>query len=364
MKSLKFFDDIAKTKFDFVKHAWKFAILSLAIIGVGLIVWIAAGFNLGLDFTGGTIVKIQIGAELDEDGAYEEYASEITAVFEANGIKVSQMQQEDSGEDAAISVRFQDIDGYSADQMSDLIQNEITAQLTAALNPDGSNADFQVQESQRIGATASSDLLSSALLAIIISALLILIYIAIRFELLSGLATLVTIVHDVLIVCAFVAICRIEVNSGFIAALITVIGYSINNTIIIFDRVRENMNDTTLAKKGNNYIVNLSVKQTLVRSCYTTFSTLLAVALLAIIGVSSIKIFLLPIIVGTIAGAYSSILLAPALWATMLNNYTERMKLKGKTPRLSIFKKKTTKDNAKVDETEDKKENTVETTLA
>lgn len=356
MKSFKFFDDVVKTKFDFVKQAWKFAILSLAIIAVGLIVWISAGFNLGLDFTGGTIVKVQIGTQLDESGAYEEYSKEITKVFEENGIKISQMQKEDSGEDAAISVRFQDIDGYTSEQMSDLVQNEITPELTAVLNPDGSNADFSVQESQRIGATASSDLLSSALLAIMISAVLILIYIAIRFELLSGLATLVTIVHDVLIVCAFVAICRIEVNSGFIAALITVIGYSINNTIIIFDRVRENMNNQNLAKKGTNYIVNLSVKQTLVRSCYTTFSTLLAVALLAIIGVSSIKIFLLPIIIGTIAGAYSSIFLAPALWAIMLNNYSERMRLKGKTPRLSLFKKK------KVKETKD--ENVVETTTA
>lgn len=359
MKSLKFFDNIAKTKFDFVKHAWKFAIASLLIIGVGLITWIAAGFNLGLDFTGGTIVKVQIGAQLDEKGAYDKYSKEITSVLSEYKIKVSQMQKEDSGEDAAISVRFQDISGYSATQMSDLVKNEVTSALTAKINPDGTNQDFKVEESQRIGATASSDLLTSALLAIMISAVLILIYIAIRFELLSGLATLVTILHDVLIVCALVAIFRIEVNSGFIAALITVIGYSINNTIIIFDRVRENMNNDNVAKLGTNYVVNASVKQTLVRSCYTTLTTLLAVALLAIIGVSSIKIFLLPIIIGTIAGAYSSIFLAPALWAIMLTNYSERMKLKGKTPRLSIFKKK-----KEVKENKNANANVVETTVA
>lgn len=356
MKSLRFFDKIEHTKFDFVKHAWKFALVSLAIFLAGIIVWIACGLNLGLDFTGGSIVKIQIGSQLDEDGAYSRYSQQIEDVFADFGISLGQMQQEDSGENAAISVRFQDLDGYSAEQMSELVTGDITAALTQTLNPDGSNASFQVQESQRIGATASSNLLSSAILAILISAVLILIYIAIRFELLSGLATLVTIVHDVLIVFALVSIFRIEINSTFVAAIITVIGYSINNTIIIFDRVRENMNNEKVAANGADYVVQVSVKQTLVRSLYTTFTTLLAIALLAIIGVQSIQIFLLPIIFGLIAGAYSSIFLAPALWAIMLKNYTQRMKLKGKPVKLSILNRKK-KEEKKSDEV-------VETTVA
>ena len=73
MKSFKFFDNVSKTKFDFVKHAWKFAIVSLAVVMVGLIMWVSAGFNLGLDFTGGTIIKVQVGAELDKNGVYDEY---------------------------------------------------------------------------------------------------------------------------------------------------------------------------------------------------------------------------------------------------------------------------------------------------
>ena len=237
-------------------------------------------------------------------------------------------------------MRFQDIRGYTADQMSELVQNDVTTALTQELNADGSNANFKVQESQRIGATASSNLLSSAILAVLISAILILIYIAIRFELLSGLATLATIVHDVLIVFALVAIFRIEINSTFVAAIITVIGYSINNTIIIFDRIRENMANERVADNGSDYVVQVSVKQTLVRSLYTTATTLLAILALTIIGVPSIQIFLLPIIFGLIAGAYSSIFLAPALWTIMLKNYTERMKLKGKTVKLSILNKK------------------------
>ena len=357
MKSLRVFDKIQDTKFDFVKHAWKFAIASLAILLAGIIVWIACGLNLGLDFTGGSIVKVQIGSQLDEGNAYNTYADKIEDVFAEYGITISQMQKEDSGERASISVRFQDLEGYTAEQMSALVTGDITDSLTTALNADGSNTNFEVFESQRIGATASSNLLSSAILAILISSILILIYIAIRFELLSGIATLVTIVHDVLIVFALVSIFRIEINSTFVAAIITVIGYSINNTIIIFDRVRENMNNEKVASQGSDYVVQVSVKQTLIRSLYTTFTTLLAIAMLAIIGVSSIQIFLLPIIFGLIAGAYSSIFLAPALWAIMIKNYTDRMKAKGKPVRLSILNKK------KKDKKDDNKD-VVETTIA
>lgn len=353
MKSLKCIDNIEKTKFDFVKHAWKFAIASLVILLVGIIVWASCGLNLGLDFTGGTILKVQIGEKLDESGEYSKYSKDIKDVLSEYGISVSQMQKEDSGDAASISVRFQDLNGYSADQMSELIAGDITTALTEKLNADGSNLSFKVQESQRIGATASSDLISSAIWAIMISAVLILIYIAIRFELLSGLATIATIVHDVLLVFALVSIFRIEINSTFVAAIITVIGYSINNTIIIFDRVRENMNNEKFAKLGSDHVVQVSVKQTLVRSLYTTFTTLLAIALLAIIGVQSIQIFLLPIIFGLIVGAYSSIFLAPALWAIMLKNYSERMKLKGKPVKLSLItrKKKEKKTEAVVVET-------------
>lgn len=358
MKSLRIFDKLQETKFDFVKHAWKFAIASLVIFLAGIIVWIACGLNLGLDFTGGSIVKVQIGSQLDENGAYNTYADKIEDVFAEYGITISQMQKEDSGDSAAISVRFQDLEGYTADQMSELVTGDITTALTQSLNADGSNTNFQVSESQRIGATASSDLLSSAILAILISSILILIYIAIRFELLSGIATLTTIVHDVLLVFALVSIFRIEINSTFVAAIITVIGYSINNTIIIFDRVRENMNNEKVANMGANYVVQVSVKQTLVRSLYTTITTLLAILALAIIGVSSIQIFLLPIIFGLIAGAYSSLFLAPALWAIMLTNYTDRMKAKGKPVKLSILNKK------KKDKQEDNKKDVIETTMA
>ena len=326
MKSNRFFDDIQKTKFDFVKHAPKFALISLIIAVAGIFVMIFAGLNLGLDFTGGTIVKVQFGHELEVEGNFAKYELELREIFDVHGIRIGQVQQEDTGDKASISLRFQDLAGLSEDEMSKLVKNTIIPEIETKYST-ATNPNFNVFESGRIGATASSELVYTALIAILVSAVLILIYIAIRFELLSGLSTLIGIIHDVLIVFAIVAIFRIEVNSAFIAAIITVIGYSINNTIIVFDRIRENERLEKVAKEGTKHIVNVSIKQTLIRSIYTTATTLIAVLALAIIGVPSIRVFLLPIIIGMIAGAYSSIFLSAPLWGWLLG----RAKAKGNT---------------------------------
>ena len=159
-----------------------------------------------------------------------------------------------------------------------------------------------------------------------------LVYIVIRFELLSGLAAVVALAHDMLMMVCFMAIFHIELNSSFIAALITVLGYSINNTIIIFDRVRENMR-FMFGKKGPNgklikpaYIANKSVQETVWRSINTTITTLITISLVAIIGVSSIRIFALPIIFGLISGTYSSIFLAPTIWSMLASYFPGSLK--------------------------------------
>lgn len=342
MKSNKFFDNVQNTKLDFVKNFFKFGAVSLVIILVGMIVWITAGFNLGLDFTGGTIVKVKFGQVLEEQGRYETYTAQINEIFNKYGIAISQTQKEDSNEEASISVRFKDPANLSEAELSALIAGDITDELTATFNPDDSNADFAVYESQRIGATASGELIAKSLIAIIIAAVLLLIYIAIRFQFASGVATLIAIIHDVLVVCALMAIFRIEINAAFIAALITVIGYSINNTIITFDRVRENERNENVMKLGTAHLVNLSIKQTLVRSIYTSLTTLISIIALVILGVTSIKIFLIPIIIGLIAGTYSSIFIAAPLWQIMIRRLLERKKIEGELKRHKPNAKATT----------------------
>ena len=174
-------------------------------------------------------------------------------------------------------------------------------------------------------AAFSSELLWSAFAAILASVVLMLVYIAFRFELTSGISAIIALFHDILIMFCFMVIFHIEINSTFIAALITILGYSINNTIIVFDRIRENKK-TMLSGEGNAALIaNKSVSETLLRSLNTTLTTLLTIGMVAILGVRDIKIFALPIIIGLLAGTYSSICISPAVWAS----WKDRKKRKG-----------------------------------
>lgn len=184
----------------------------------------------------------------------------------------------------------------------------------------------KVSEGGQTSSTVSTEILKSAILAISVALLCMLIYIVIRFELLSGIAAVVALVHDLLIMFCGMVIFHIEVNANFIAGIITILGYSINNTIIIFDRVRENMK--LLGGKRLNgklvkpaYIANLSVQETIMRSINTTLTTLVTISMVAIIGVPSIRIFALPIIFGLLAGTYSSIFIAPTIWAMLMKAF-------------------------------------------
>ena len=189
-----------------------------------------------------------------------------------------------------------------------------------------------VEDGGLTGATVSNENLKSALLAVSIALLCMLIYIIIRFELLSGIAAVLALAHDVLMMVCFMAIFHIEINATFIAALITILGYSINNTIIIFDRVRENRVNYFQKRASNGklikpvFIANKSVQETMSRSVFTTLTTLVTIALVAIIGVTSVRIFALPIIFGLIAGTYSSIFLAPTIWSMLASSFPGALK--------------------------------------
>lgn len=166
-----------------------------------------------------------------------------------------------------------------------------------------------------VGATVSTELLFNAILAVSLALIFMLCYIGLRFQLSSGIACIIALLHDVLIMFSFMAICRIEINSTFIAALITILGYSINNSIILFDRVRENMRSVYTKNMTPEAVANKSIKETFVRSINTTITTLIMILMVAIIGVSDIRIFAFPIIIGLLAGTFSSMFIAPSFWA-------------------------------------------------
>ncbi len=166
-----------------------------------------------------------------------------------------------------------------------------------------------------IGATVSSELLFKAMLAVSLALVFMLCYIGLRFQLSSGLACIIALFHDIIIVFAAMAIFHIEINSTFIAAIITILGYSINNSIILFDRVRERMRLSSSRKFTPEAVANASIKDTLLRSINTTITTLIMILMVAIIGVTDIRVFAFPIIIGLLAGTFSSICIAPSLWA-------------------------------------------------
>ena len=164
-----------------------------------------------------------------------------------------------------------------------------------------------------VSASTARNLASSAIWMSVLAAILILIYISIRFELTSGVCAVVALAHDIIVLCGVYSILRIKIDTNFIAALLTVLGYSINNTIVIFDRIREN---TRKAKKETYaQIANESINQTLRRSINTTITTLLTIGAVYVLGVTSIKVFALPIIIGIVVGTYSSIFVSGSIWA-------------------------------------------------
>ena len=167
---------------------------------------------------------------------------------------------------------------------------------------------------ESISATISNEMRQNALVAILVAVVCMLVYIWFRFkDLRFGTSAVLALCHDVLVVLAFYAIARISVSNTFIACMLTIVGYSINATIVIFDRIRENMRSNVNAEQLEG-IVNDSITQTLTRSIYTSLTTFIMVLVLYILGVASIREFALPLMVGIICGAYSSVCVTGALW--------------------------------------------------
>lgn len=322
--------NLHKSKFDeykknFTPSRWTkyFVMFSATIILVGAIMLMACGFNLGMDFTGGNVINIKAAGEITS-AEYNTIVSTAEGVLAEQGLSLSQAQLEGESGQQAVSIQYQNKDGV--EDMSDINTAVVTA-LNDAL------PGYTITPAETMSASSSAELLTNALLAIFIALIFILIYIAIRFEFLSGVAAMITLFHDVLIMCACVLIFRIEVNSSFVAAVITILGYSINNTIIVFDRVRENLSKPSLDELSNRQIADLSIKQTLNRTLNTSITTIVAIFMLALIGVPQMSEFVIPILIGLIAGTYASIFISAPLWAGMMaknSKYGIREKAKAK----------------------------------
>ena len=170
-------------------------------------------------------------------------------------------------------------------------------------------------ESEGSDSTVSSEVAAAAFWTVLLAAVCMLIYIWFRFELYSGITAIIGLLHDIFVTITIMSLFQVQLNATFIAALLTIIGYVINNTIIIFDRIREN--GKKLTNISNYEVARLSVKQSLRRTLFASITTLMTVGLLFILGVASVQNFTLPIIVGILSSMYTSTLLNPLIWSLL-----------------------------------------------
>lgn len=278
--------------FHFVRLRKIWYVISLAVIIPGVISLMLQGLNLGIDFTGGSLVEVRFKEPAGID--------QVRSVVSQQGLASSKGIQKSGDNDFLIRTRE-----LTEEESSELISNL-----------EKNVGELDLLRNDRVGPVISGELVQNALLALLIASALILVYISIRFEFKQGIAAIIAILHDVLVVLGIFSLLQIEIDSSFVAAVLTIIGYSINDTIIIFDRVRENLQ---LRKKGESLedLVNISLWQTLVRSINTVLTVVFVLVALFVLGGSTIQNFVLAMLVGVISGAYSSIFTASPVWVEM-----------------------------------------------
>lgn len=285
-----------------IQNRKKFYLISAAIILIGIVFMIFNGvsgrgiFNFSVEFIGGTSLHYDMKSDFNN--------SDLEAVVaEITGQSSPQVQKVIGTTEVMIKVKN--------------IDSETRENLTEALIERFGITAEDLLSSGDVSPTVSSEMQRTAILAVLVSCAAMLLYVSFRFKnIVTGASAILALVHDALIVVAAYAIFRIPLDYSFIAAVLTVIGYSINATIVIFDRVRETMKTTD--KFSTTELANQSVTQTMSRSLYTSLTTLFVIICLWIFGVTSVKDFSLPIIIGIIAGTYSSICLSVSFWFEMM----------------------------------------------
>jgi protein-export membrane protein, secD/secF family len=294
------FDIIGKRKI------W-YAISSVLIIA-SLFFMVTRGFNMGIDFTGGTIIDLRFEKAVN--------INDVRAVLNEYDLSNStiQLSGENSSSTESENVMIRTVD------LEEQERKEVMAALTDKLGA------YQVLREEKVGATMGTELIMNAVYATIISWLLIIAYVSYRFEFKFGISAVLGLAHNVIIVLGAFALTQRQIDSSFVAALLTIIGYSINDTIVIFDRIRENLK-LHFRKNGDIVeLVNTSIYQTMTRSIYTVSTVLFATFALYFFGGDTTKDFAFALLIGFFCGAYTSIFIASPLWVTF-RRYSDKKRL-------------------------------------
>lgn len=276
--------------FDYVGKSRIFYIISITITILGLVFLLTRGLNYGVDFQSGSNVDIALSESLTNE--------QINSVIEEAGIGA------DAGitpGDKRVNIRF-----------SEVLTEEQDAKLRSGIEKLDNTATFEVNT---VDPEMAKELGKNAIYAVLISCIGIIVYVSIRFEWRFAIAATIALLHDAFVVVSVFSILGLEVDLNFIIAVLTIIGYSINDTIVIFDRIRENLRFAKIKRYSDlKDLVNKSLSQTIGRSIYTALSVFIAALFLLLLGGESIRIFSLAICIGLIIGAYSSIFIASPLW--------------------------------------------------
>lgn len=279
--------DIIKRSKMYVSIGAIFAVLSLGIL-------FTKGLNYGIDFAGGNLFQMKFTEELD--------AAKINTKLDEISLEIPQLDSRSRkvqlSEDNTVIIRTQEM------------TEEVKEQFIAEMKNFG---EYSLEKTEKVGASVGKDLKNAAIYSIIIGSILIALYITLRYEFKFAIGAILTLIHDVAIALGVIALLGYEINTEFIAATLTILGYSINDTIIIYDRIREKLKDKD--KKGLTFgeILNISLNDVMVRSINTSVTTLLAAGAILMFGGDSLKTFIVTLIVGILAGSYSSIFVAAPL---------------------------------------------------
>jgi preprotein translocase subunit SecF len=295
-----------RVKFDIIgKRNWFFLLSALVVIP-GLISMATQGFNLGIDFTGGTMLDLKFARPVT--------VTEIRTVMEAHDlgnstIQLSAANQEQTADKVYIRTKVME-------------ENERTALLKDLRLKLG---NFDVMRIEKVGAVVGSELTKQAIIALLVAWVLMIIYISWRFQFKFAVSGILAILHDILVVLGLFSLFQKEIDASFVAAILTIVGYSINDTIVIFDRIRENLKTF---KKTDTFqeLVNRSIWQTMTRSVYTVLTVLFATASLYFFGGDTTRNFALALLIGFTSGAYSSIFNASPIWVTW-KEWEERQRI-------------------------------------
>ncbi|ERK30926.1 MULTISPECIES: protein translocase subunit SecF [Clostridium] len=270
---------------------WFSISLLVIVLGIGFMVY-RGGLNFGIDFIGGSKVIIQMPDDFTK--------SEVDEIIK----KYAEDAVTNTVNDTQLEVKAKDFDSTKVSEMMNELKEKYKLEDDALVSQD------------EIGASVSSELTKNSLISLSIAVIAMLIYVAVRFEFKFGVSAIIALLHDILITVAIYAIFNVPVNTPFIVAILTIVGYSINDTIVIFDRIRENINK--MRRSSPAEVANISVTQTMSRSINTTLTTLFTIIAVNVF-VPSVREFTFPLIIGIACGAYSSIFIASPVWVMLKN---------------------------------------------